>query len=137
MSRFYKKPKPYSREAVSYQGGFLVRKEKMERRIESSKLRNGNVLRAYCVFNNSNGEPIREQQDLWIRKGTRVPLVDKVLTLEDFTGRIMEVPVLDILEGRHGELVFEGAYSPRRLGLTDPREVRARLNGRRTSNGKH
>lgn len=95
--------------------------------ISTSRLRNGNVLKAHIEGVTSHGI-IEVPQVYWIRSRSNEPsILDRIIGCEDQRLDVYHFPVLSILEGRYGQIVFEGVFSPRELKLVDPRKLRLAL----------
>lgn len=111
----------------------------MERRFDinkirnSSKIRNGHVLKGYFeVTSPIEDGALLEPQYYWIRsRSNRGRLLDNVVTCEDRDLNIHEFQMLDILEGRAKNIIFEGVYKPSELGrnVIDPRQRKLLLAG--------
>lgn len=99
-----------------------------DREMSSRQLTNGKVLKAHLELRNRDGQIHAIPQIYWIRGRNRARSVsERVLRLEGNGHGIIDVPMIDILDGRHDSIVFEGVYSPRRLGLVDPRVANRRM----------
>lgn len=95
----------------------------MERQIDSSRLRTGNVIRTVII--NPDDPTKSENCIFWIRGNNGFRDVGRrVLRVEDQLGRLIRFPVIDVLGGKIGAYTIEGVYSPRDLGLEDPRSIR-------------
>lgn len=97
--------------------------------IASSRLRNGNILKAHVEGVTSHGI-IEVPQVYWIRsRSNERNILDRIIGCEDQRLYVYNFPLISILEGRYESIVFEGVFSPRELQVVDPRKVRSILKG--------
>ncbi len=87
----------------------------MNREIETAKIRNGNIIIGHSDIP-ALGEIIVVRHVFWIRSRTYEPnILESIVKCEDKSLKPYRFPLVDILEGQHGAISFDGVFHPKEL----------------------